>query len=211
MLEQDARIGIMGGTFDPVHNGHIAIAESAARQLGLRRVLFIPTGNPHFKLEQQVTSADDRVQMLRLAIEPDPVFELDMREVERAGVTYTADTLEELKEQYPGAELFFFLGTDSAETLPKWRRAETVARLCKPVVLHRPGESAQAVKDALAAAPIDFNVTYLNVPQVDVSSTEIRQRVRDGLDIDGMVPRAVAQYIHEKDLYSSGSKQGSSS
>lgn len=205
-MERDARIGIMGGTFDPIHNGHLAIARSAAEQLGLHRVLFIPTGNPHFKLDQHVTDAADRARMVELAIEGDPLFELDLREVEREGVTYTADTLEELAKQYPGAELHFFIGTDSAETLPKWRRAETVARLCSPVVMHRPGECTQDVRDALTAAPFDFDAIYLDVPQVNVSSTEIRQRVVDGFDIDGMVPPAVAQYIAEKNLYASSSE-----
>lgn len=205
-MQQSVRIGIMGGTFDPIHNGHLAIAKSAAEQLGLDRVLFMPAGNPHFKLDQRVTDAADRAQMVKRAIEDEPLFVLDMREVEREGVTYTADTLEEMIRQNPDVEMYFLLGTDSAQTLPKWRRAETVARLCKPVVLHRPGESTQAVKNAFAASPIEFDALFLDVPQVDVSSTELRQRLADGLDIDGMVPPAVAQYIETHSLYSSSSR-----
>lgn len=202
------RIGIMGGTFDPVHNGHLTIAKSAAEQLGLQQVLFMPTGNPHFKLDQHVTDAAKRARMVELAIAQEPLFTLDLREVQREGVTYTADTLEELQAQHDDAELFFFLGTDAARMLPQWRRAETVARLCKPVVLRRPGEDTQSVKEAMESSDCDFDAIYLDVPQVDISSTGLRQRIADGLEIDGMVPQAVAQYIAENDLYSTSSKQG---
>lgn len=200
-MRQGERIGIMGGTFDPVHNGHLVIAKSAAEQLGLQRVLFMPAGNPHFKLDQQVSSARDRAHMVKRAIESEPLFELDMREVERTGVTYTADTLEELTAQYPGARIFFLLGTDAALGLPNWRRADDVARLCTAVVMRRPGESTQAVRDALAASPIDFDVVFLDVPQVDVSSTQVREHAAQGLPVDGMVPPAVAQYIDTANLY----------
>ena len=111
------RIGIMGGTFDPVHNGHLVIARSVADQLGLDRVLFIPAGNPNFKQDQKLASAADRVRMVELAIANEPDFELDLREVERPGVTYTADTLEELVRCHEDARLFFIMGTDSAITL----------------------------------------------------------------------------------------------
>lgn len=134
------RIGIMGGTFDPVHNGHLVIARSVADQLGLDRVLFIPAGNPNFKQDQKLASAADRVRMVELAIaEPSPDFELDLREVERPGVTYTADTLEELARCHEDARLFFIMGTDSAITLPGWKRAEDIARLCTVVVAIAPG------------------------------------------------------------------------
>lgn len=204
-MEGVTRIGIMGGTFDPIHNGHLVVAKSAAEQLELDHVLFLPAGNPHFKLDQQVSDAHHRAKMVELAIEDEPLFDLDLREVKRDGVTYTADTLEELVDQKGSAEIFYFLGTDAARTLPQWRRAETVARLCKPVVLQRPGENAQEVHDAFDASDIEFNALFLDVPQVDVSSTEVRKRVVNGFDIDGMVPAAVAQYIAENHLYSTSS------
>lgn len=206
-MQQRARIGIMGGTFDPIHNGHLAVARSAAEQLGLQQVLFMPAGNPHFKLDQHVAPADDRARMVALAIEDEAGFVLDTREIERTGVTYTADTLEELADIFANAHMYFFLGTDAALGLPHWRRAQAVADLCTIVVMHRPGESTQAVKEALEASPVDFDVVFLDVPQVDVSSTEIRRRVADGLSVDGMVPETVAQYMGQSGLYSHASNE----
>ncbi len=195
------RIGIMGGTFDPVHNGHLVIARSVADQLGLDRVLFIPAGNPNFKQDQKLASAADRVRMVELAIANEPDFELDLREVERPGVTYTADTLEELVRCHEDARLFFIMGTDSAITLSGWKRSEDVARLCTVVVAHRPGQSTQRVRDALAANPVAFDVMYLDVPQVDVSSTQVRERIALGQGVDGMLPASVEAYVAQAGLY----------
>ena len=200
-MEADARIGIMGGTFDPVHNGHLAIARSAAEQLELSQVLFIPAGNPHFKRNQEVTSASQRADMVALAIEDDSLFALDLCEVERRGITYTADTLEELTQRYEGARLFFIMGTDSAITLPGWKRAEDVARLCTIVVAKRPGQSTERVREALAASSVDFDVMYLDVPQIDVSSTQLREDVARGRDVSAMIPALVEAYISQMGLY----------
>lgn len=195
------RIGVMGGTFDPVHKGHLAIARSAAEQLDLNRVLFIPTGHPHFKLDRDIAPADERARMVALAIEDDPLFELDTREIERPGVTYTADTLEELVQTYPKSSLFFITGADSAVTLPRWKRAEEIARLCTIVVAHRPGDAELFVPDVLASAPIDFDVIYIDAPQIDVSSTSVRERAAWGEDVSDSVPLEVAQHIAEQGLY----------
>ena len=197
------RIGIMGGTFDPVHNGHLVIAKSVAEQLGLDRVLFIPAGNPNFKQGQRLASAADRAHMVALAIEGEALFELDLREVERPGVTYTADTLEELAQCYEGAQLFFIMGTDSAITLPDWKRAADVARLCTIIVAKRPGQSTQQVRDALAASSIDLDIVYLDVPQVDVSSTQLREQIAQGQDVSDMIPPPVAAFLAETGLYQS--------
>ena len=191
----------MGGTFDPVHNGHIAIARSAAEQLELSRVLFIPAGNPHFKQDQEVTLASKRADMVALAIADDSLFALDLCEVERGGITYTADTLEELTQSYEGARLFFIMGTDSAITLPGWKRAEDVSRLCTIVVAKRPGQSTQRVREVLAASPVDFDVMYLDVPQVDVSSTQLREDIACGRDVSDMIPASVGAYISQMGLY----------
>lgn len=195
------RIGIMGGTFDPIHKGHTVIAKSVGEQLGLDRVLFIPTGNPNFKQGQKLAFAADRAYMVALAIEDEPFFELDLCEVERVGVTYTADTLEELTQCHEGAQLFFIMGTDSAITLPGWKRAEDVARLCTIVVAKRPGQSTQQVHDVLMASTIDFDVIYLDVPQVDVSSTQVRERIARGEDASAMIPASVGAYIAQVGLY----------
>lgn len=200
-MEAGARIGIMGGTFDPVHNGHLVIARSAAEQLGLDRVLFIPAGNPYFKQDQEVTPASQRADMVALAIADDSLFALDLCEIERMGITYTADTLEELAQRYEGAQLFFIMGTDSAITLPGWKRADDVARLCTIVVAKRPGQSTEHVRESLAASPIDFDVMYLDVPQVDVSSTQVREGIACGRDVSDMIPVPVGTYIAQAGLY----------
>jgi nicotinate-nucleotide adenylyltransferase len=195
------RIGIMGGTFDPIHNGHLAIARGMADRLALDTTLFIPTGNPHFKLDKHVTDARVRAEMVALAIEGEPDFELDCCEVEREGVTYTADTLEELHERYPDAELFFIMGTDSAESLVHWRRAADVAALCKIVVARRPGSDLSRLMEAHQASRLRFDLTIVEVPQLDISSTMIRDRVAAGKPIDELVPAPVAAYIAEHNLY----------
>ncbi|MEI3377232.1 MAG: nicotinate-nucleotide adenylyltransferase [Coriobacteriales bacterium] len=195
------RIGIMGGTFDPVHNGHLAVAASVAKQLDLDRVLFIPTGNPNFKQGLKIAPASERAHMVALAIKGEPLFQLDLREVERSGVTYTADTLEELTRCHEGAQLFFIMGTDSALTLPGWKRAEDVARLCTVVVAKRPGQSTRQVREVLAASLLDFDVVYLDVPQVDVSSTQLRERIAQGRDVSDMIPTSVMAYIDQTGLY----------
>lgn len=207
-MEGPLRIGIMGGTFDPVHDGHLAVARSVARQLDLERVLFIPTGNPNFKQGQRLAPAHDRMRMVELAIVDDPLFELDSCEVERGGVTYTADTLEELHRRYPQANLLFIMGTDSAITLPKWKRAGDVARLCTVVVAQRPGQSARRLHEVMNASPVAFDVIYLDVPQVDVSSTQVREALAHGADVTGMLPPAVAEYVTSKHLYANPQDEG---
>ena len=194
-------IGIMGGTFNPIHNGHIVIAKSVADQLALDSVFFTPAGNPNFKRDQELAAAGDRVAMVERVIADEPLFQLDLREVERDGVTYTADTLEELAVEYPAAHFFFIMGTDSAITLPKWHRAGDVARLATIVVAQRPGESANEARFAIDTSPHDFDVIYLDVPQVDVSSTQVRDAIAAGADISEMVPPQVGKYIEEHGLY----------
>lgn len=193
----------MGGTFDPIHDGHLVVARSVAEQLGLERVLFIPTGNPNFKQGLVLAPACERLRMVELAIAGDPLFELDTCEVDRGGVTYTADTLADLRERYPQAGLVFIMGTDSAITLPGWKRARDVAASCTIAVARRPGQSTRRLREALADSPIAFDIAYLDVPQVDVSSTQVRNALAQGDGIDGMVPRAVADYIFAHGLYES--------
>ena len=171
----EERIGIVGGTFDPIHNGHLSLGLSVSNALQLDRVLFMPTGNPHFKLDQRVTPAAQRTEMVRLAIEGIPKFELDCREVRRQGVTYTVDTLEELHVQYPDARLFFIIGADSAQTLVHWKAAQRLAQLATFVVTQRPGVDFDEVRRVHAQSPIEFDFEFMDVPQLDISSTDIRR------------------------------------
>ncbi|MGI6032602.1 MAG: nicotinate-nucleotide adenylyltransferase [Coriobacteriales bacterium] len=197
----ETRIAILGGTFDPIHNGHLALADAVARALELDRVVFMPTGNPSFKQGQKVTPAAERAQMTALAIAGDPRFSLDCREIARAGVTYTLDTLEELHAEHPGAHLYFILGADSAETLVHWKGAARLAELATFVVAARPGVDMDRVRQVHDASPLDFDLEFIEAPQWDVSSTELRLRISCGQPVSGLMPDAVIAYIEEHGLY----------
>ncbi len=203
MTQRTDDIGIMGGTFDPVHRGHIACAGWVADVLGLRRVLFIPTGNPNFKQDLQVSEAAIRVDMLRLALAEadDARFALDTREVERPGVTYSVDTLEELAAETGGRLPLFIMGADAAATLPHWKDAGRIAELCRVVAVARPGCDFTALRAAFAACATPFTIEYVEAEMPDVSSTQVRARVAAGLPIKELVGAPVAAYIEEHGLY----------
>ena len=152
-MERMTGIGIMGGTFDPVHAGHLACAAAAADALGLAQVRFIPTGNPNFKQDLAVSAAIERAAMLHLALVEtgDERFVLDTREIVRPGVTYSVDTLEELADEDPDRRLFFIMGADSAATLAHWKAASRVAELCTVVAVARPGYDFAALRETLGS------------------------------------------------------------
>ena len=195
------RIGIFGGTFDPIHEGHLALASGVADELGFSELRFMPAGRPNFKRDRDVTPAEQRIRMVELAIACDERFVLDRREVDRAGVTYTVDTLEELHAEDPDARLFFIIGADSAETLVHWRGAERLSQLATFVVASRPGVSKDQVISAHAQSPFQFDLVFANTPLLDVSSTEIRERISCGRSVAGMLPSAVIAYIEQQGLY----------
>jgi len=188
------RRGVFGGSFDPVHTGHLTVAAAAADALGLDVVHFVPALTQPFKAGKHYAAPAQRVAMLELALE-DPRFVLDAREVERGGVSYTVDTLRELKAEFPQDRLSLMLGADAARDLPQWREAGAVAELARVVVLTRPGEALPSHE--LVAEAIE-------VPAVDVSASEIRARVASGEPIDGMLPAPVAAYIESHGLYRTG-------
>lgn len=195
------RIGIMGGTFDPIHMGHLAIARAAAEQLDLDRVLFIPTGNPNFKQGRRIAPAHDRARMVELAIADEPLFEVDGREVERPGVTYTIETLQELRESHPDDSLFLILGADSAATLPKWKKTDEIAGMCTIVVAQRPGYPSVSANDTALGGLIAYNVEVVDAPRIDVSSSSVRERIACGDPFQELVPQGVSEYIVEHNLY----------
>ena len=196
-----SRIGILGGTFDPVHNGHLSLARSVQSALCLDTVLFMPTGNPHFKLDQNVTPAAVRAQMVALAIQGEPNFQLDLREVRRPGITYTLDTLRELSDERPDAHLFFIIGADSALTLVHWKGAFELARLATFAVTKRPGVDFDEVRRVHANCPANFDLEFVDTPQLDISSTEIRAALACGREVSGLLPEAVIDYIRREGLY----------
>lgn len=193
------RIGILGGTFDPIHAGHLLIARHALRSLALERVLFMPAGMPWLKADRRVSPARHRLAMTRLAIEGIPGFEASAMEVERPGPTYTADTLAELRERFGGgAELWLILGMDAARDMSRWHEPERVFALCEVAAVPRGG--ADGDEDDV---PRGVRVLR-DAPRSAISSTEIRAGVAAGLPIAGGVPKPVAEYIREHGLYLDG-------
>lgn len=185
------KVGVFGGSFDPVHIGHLVVAEHAAERLDLDRVRFVPAGQQPLKAGHHA-AAEHRVAMVEAAIRDNPRFLLDAREARRPGPSYTVDTLRALAAEAPGDALFFLLGADAAREIAAWRDAEGIAALATIVVLTRPGA-------ALPAHPLVGRV--LEVPGVDVSATQIRDAVGCGRSIRYLVPRAVEEYIVSHGLY----------
>jgi len=196
-------IGVMGGTFDPIHKGHIMVAEEARARLSLAEVIFVPAGQPWLKADRTISSAEHRLQMLRLAIADKPYFRLASTEIERGGPSYTIDTITELKAQLDaGDELFFILGWDSLAQLPQWREAPRLIKLCQLVAVPRPGYPLPDLDSLEAVIPgLSLRIIILDKPEVDIGATEIRKRVARGLPIDHLVPEPVGEYIREHQLY----------
>lgn len=182
------RLGILGGSFDPIHNAHLIVAQSAQEQLGLDRVLFMVSGSQPLKTRHGAPALD-RLRMVELGIAGLPGCFADGREVFRGGASYTVDTLRELGNEHPGAELVLILGSDAALELPRWREADEVARLASIAVVARHG------------TPSGPHAIAVQVPEMAISSTEVRTRVASGQGIRGWVPGAVADYISGLSLY----------
>ena len=195
--------GVLGGTFDPIHNGHLRVAEEARARLGLTRVLFIPAGKPWLKADRQITSAEHRVEMVRLAIAGNPYYKVSTVEVDRPGPTYSVDTLAGLREQIePGDELFFIVGWGNLEQLPHWRKPAELIKHCFIAAVSRPGCSRPDLEALEKRIPgISRRVVFVDGPEMDISASEIRDRVARGLSIQRLVPEAVEGYIKQQRLY----------
>lgn len=192
------RLGVLGGTFDPVHVGHLALGRVARDQLALDQVLFVPAGQPWRKPDREITPDEHRLAMVRLAVEGESAFAVSTMELEREGPSYTADTLEAVHRERPDDELFFIVGQDALADLPHWVRPERIIELARLAVARRPGAPAVPA-DALRG--LRERVVWLEMPPLDVSATEIRRRLRKGESVDGMLPPAVEVYIRENRLY----------
>jgi nicotinate-nucleotide adenylyltransferase len=199
------RIGIMGGSFDPIHIGHLLIAEYAREQLNLTEVRFIPAAISPLKQNQQPTDAKHRVEMIRLAIGGNADFKLDERELRRVGPSYTVDTLADLKSEVPEAELVFIMGADSLADLPAWREPARICELAFIAIAARGGQAAPDLDLLRRYLPWDQVASaaehILQLPQLEISSTDIRQRVRSGKSIRYQVPAAVEAYVAAAKLY----------
>lgn len=201
------RVGLFGGSFDPVHNGHLALAQHAREQARLDSVWFIPTAVQPHKPTGPVASDAHRVAMLERAIANQPGYEVCRIEIERGGVSYTVDTLREIRDANPRAELFLLMGADTLHDLPHWRSPGEVLQLATPLVVHRPGEPAPdfAVLSSLVAADriATFTTSVIDMPAMDISSSDIRRRVAQHEAIEDLAPAPVCQFIREEKLYQS--------
>jgi len=200
------RAGILGGSFDPVHNGHLHIARACVTRLALDRLLFMPARIPPHKMGRAMTDAGHRLAMIRLAIADEPRLEVSTLELDREGTTYTVDTIHALLDRDDAPdELFFIVGADQALELPTWRTIDELARLCTLVPVPRAGISLDRLDDLAGRLPDDvlarLKAAALEVPPVDISSTRIRDLVRARQPIDTLVPPDVARYIAEHELY----------
>lgn len=194
-------IGLMGGSFNPIHCGHVALARAALESGRVERVLFLPTGNPPHKKEG-LADKFDRLRMVELAVEHEAGMAVCREEIDRDGVIYTVDTLAALKRKMPDCTLTYLIGADTLRVLGTWRRVETVIERCKFLVMMREGETREEVIRLAGlwtqrGAQIDF----LDARKMDISSTQIREQIQKGLPFERLVPQAVADYIHEHGLY----------
>jgi nicotinate-nucleotide adenylyltransferase len=195
-------LGVLGGTFDPIHVGHLAVAEEAREALRLARVLFVPAGQPPHKVPGSVSRVGDRVAMVQLAIADNPAFELSMIEVQREGPSYTVDTLEALARTNPGAQLHLILSAETFAELPTWHEPERLFEVARMAVVPREGYPAPDPAWLARAFPgREGRVEYLGGPRLELSSTALRARVAAGRSIRYLVPQAVEAYIADHDLY----------
>jgi nicotinate-nucleotide adenylyltransferase len=188
------RIGLFGGSFDPVHLGHLLVAQAACEELLLDRLFFIPAAQSPFKPESQPASAELRLRMLRLALVGKSNYEIDDQEIHRGGISFTVDTVRDYTRRFPKAELYYLIGADHVSTLPKWRDADELAQTIQFVVIPRPGEMPTPPSPP-------FSVTILRGWPLGLSSSHIRARVRAAQPIGTFVPPGVEEVIHEAGLY----------
>jgi nicotinate-nucleotide adenylyltransferase len=189
------RVGIMGGTFDPIHHGHLVAASEVQALFGLDEVIFVPTGAPWQKVERQVSPAEHRYLMTVIATASNPRFWVSRVDIDRGGPTYTIDTIRDIEQQRPGAELFFITGADALAQILSWKDAEETLKRARFIGVTRPGYELSD-----AHLPID-SVTLIDVPAMAISSSDCRDRVAAGRPVWYLVPDGVVQYINKHHLY----------
>ncbi len=202
-MSRSARMAILGGTFDPIHNGHLAVAEEVRSKLGMDEIVIIPAGRPRLKQDHYVTPASHRLAMVELAVKDHAVFRVSTVEIDSPGPTCTVDTLETIRrQQNSSVDIYFLLGSDALRDLPRWKKPRRLLELCYLVVFSRPGSPLPPLEGLETFVPgISTRAIQIEVPQVDISATDIRLRVARREPITGMVPAAVERYIHEHGLY----------
>lgn len=194
------RIGVLGGTFDPIHYGHLAAAEEARAKLGLREVVFVVAGVPPHKLDEEITPAEDRYAMVELAIASNPHFSVSRIDIDRPGPSYTVDTIALLRQKWT-EEIYFIMGMDSLMEIDTWHQPQRLIQLCRLVAVERPGFVPDLERLEAALPGITARTEIIDMPEVDISSTDLQRRVREGLPIKYQVPPDVEEYIHKHRLY----------
>jgi len=205
IYDQVGRIGIMGGSFDPIHIAHLMLAETVREALSLDLVLFLPAGTQPLKQERTATPAEQRATMVALAIHGNSAFSLSRLDIERPGPSYTADSLVQLRKEWGGPEkmaMWFILGSDSLLDFPKWHEQERIIAQTRLAVLRRPTFTADLASIEAGLPGFTSALDWVNAPLLEISATDIRRRVAEGLSIRYRVPETVREYIYAHNLYS---------
>lgn len=197
------KLAVIGGTFDPVHYGHLIAAEHSRVEIGIDRVIFIPAGIPPHKDTTEISEWEHRYRMLKLAIADNPAFELSSLEVKRPGFSYTVDTVRHLQSVYPDSIIYFIMGADALLTIDTWKDYLQLAVSCRFIVVTRPNFIIRPSHPVLATLPEKWweDMRQVQIPALDISSTDIRHRVADGRTIKYLLPERVEQYICQNNLY----------
>jgi nicotinate-nucleotide adenylyltransferase len=194
------RLGVMGGTFDPIHHGHLFIAEEARVHFGLEQVLFIPNNTPPHKDNRRVSDAQHRFAMTELAVASNPHFACSSLELDREGASYTVETLLALRQQHPGTELFYLTGVDAVAEILTWKRHEEVIQLARFVAAARSGYEPEILAERLPRS-YQQRIEILHSPALEISSTDLRRRIAENRPIRYLVPDDVVEYIEQNELY----------
>lgn len=201
------KIGIMGGTFNPIHYAHLLLAENAREQFGLDRIIFIPSGQPYMKVQKEdenVPSGELRYQMVKMAIQENPYFTCSRIEIDRPGKTYTVDTLHELQKMYPGDELFFIMGADSLLSMESWYQFEDIFQMAAILVTVRDDTDEKELTDVITRMKSKYlaDIRMVMTGRMDISSTMIREKIKTGKSVRYLLPEDCVEYICLKNLYS---------
>jgi nicotinate-nucleotide adenylyltransferase len=191
------RVGIFGGTFDPIHNGHLQVAEDVRKSLKMEKILFVPSYLPPHKMGKKVTEAKLRFEMVSLALEEHPHFKISEFEFQKEGISYTVETLNALKKSNPDAELFLIMGVDQLLEMDSWKEPDKIFQMSSVVVIGRPGYRREEIEN------LDWHskILWVDVTPVEISSSLIRKKVQQGESVQGLVPKQVEELIIEKGLY----------
>lgn len=202
MVEVVKRIGLMGGTFNPIHNGHLVTAEEARVQFALDEVIFIPSGKPPHKSERKIADAYHRAMMTLLATVTNPYFHVSQVEIERPGYSYTYDTVSYFQELYQGkAEIYFITGADAILEIIAWKNVEQLFEKCRFIAATRPGFDLSAIRSSDLPQSAKDRIFYMEIPALAISSTDVRRRIKEGRPIKYLMPSAVETYIYKNKLY----------